>query len=309
MRSRDTRRFALGDERGIELRTNRIEPDAESGVFDDGDGNDFGEGRGKGWKRKFAWSTLHGESLRERFAEREAEGPDVRSGKLHGFGSGERRSERPGGRRFAGSENAVGGELDVVTDGVNVGRFYAGMDETFFVKIIERGENWSEHAAGFIGTKRAVREKLAEVFVGAFSDDVQARRAVDDAAAVVQNFEQAGMRECGGAAPAFQLDVGIGGIFWDEFDGGVRSGLGVARFERGEENRGVGRDAEKFAERETAVRELTEKMLSCVWHEAPPIRARVACGEIDSETEIGLVAQGVFCKPATQQGWGGLERL
>ena len=247
--------------------------------------------------------------MRERFAEREAEGPDVRSGELNGFGSGEGRCERPGGRRFAGSENTVGGEFDVVTDGVNVGRFYAGMDETFFVKIIERGENRGEHAASFIGTKRALREKLAEVLVGAFSDDVQARRAINDAAAVVQNFEQAGMRECSGAAPAFQLDVGIGGIFRDEFDGGVRSGLGVARFERGEENRGVGRDAEKFAERETAVRELTKKTLSCVWHEAPPVRARLACGEIDSETEIGLVAQGVFFKPRYATRLGRLREI
>jgi len=60
------------------------------------------------------------------------------------------------------------------------------------VKIIERGENRGEHAASFIGTKRALWEKLAEVLVGAFSDDVQARRAINDAAAVVQNFEQAG---------------------------------------------------------------------------------------------------------------------
>jgi len=38
------------------------------------------------------------------------------------------------------------------------------------------------------------------------------------------------VRECSGAAPALKLDIGVGGIFRDEFDGGVRGGLGVARF-------------------------------------------------------------------------------
>ena len=72
------------------------------------------------------------------------------------------------------------------------------------------------------------------------------------------------MRKSGGGAPASELSVGGGGIFGDEFDGGV--GSGVARTigaTVGEKDRGIRRDAEKFAEREAAVRELADEMLRC----------------------------------------------
>ena len=62
----------------------------------------------------------------------------------------------------------------------------------------------------------------------------------------------------------FELRFRGGRFFGDEFDGGV--GSGIARMVRaavGEEDRGIGRDAEKFAERKAAVCELAEKMLSC----------------------------------------------
>ena len=58
-------------------------------------------------------------------------------------------------------------------------------------------------ATGFVGRERATREKLAEVFVGAFGDDVEARRAVDGAAAKMMDAKKSGMRKGGGCAPVF----------------------------------------------------------------------------------------------------------
>ena len=70
------------------------------------------------------------------------------------------------------------------------------------------------------------------------------------------------MRESSGSAPVLQLSVGAGRIFGNEFDRGVNGSItGVRRFDRSEKYRRIWRDAEKFAERETAVRELAKKML------------------------------------------------
>jgi hypothetical protein len=118
------------------------------------------------------------------------------------------------------------------------------MNETFFVEKIERGKDSGERAAGFVGSKRTVGKKLAEVFVGEFGDDVQAGGAVDHAAAGMQDAEKPWMRKSGGGAPARELSVGGGDIFGDELDGGV--GRGVARmFGAGvsEKDRGIRRDA------------------------------------------------------------------
>ena len=78
------------------------------------------------------------------------------------------------------------------------------------------------------------------------------------------------MRERSSGAPARQLKFGSGGVFGDEFDGGVRSGIaGMFGASVGEKYSGVLRDAEKSAEREAAVRQLAQKMLSRCCHEAP----------------------------------------
>jgi len=104
---------------------------------------------------------------------------------------------------------------------VNVGRLESGVDKSVFVEKIERGENWSERAASLVRGERARREKLAEVFVREFSDDVKAGRAVDVATAAMENAEKAGMRKGGGGAPMGELRVGVRSVFQDELDGGV----------------------------------------------------------------------------------------
>jgi hypothetical protein len=234
-----------------------IERDAQRGVFDESGANDFGKGRGQVGQSELAGRSLRRQSFGERFAERNAERPDVRRGKKNGFGSGERRGERRGGSGFACGKNAVGGEFYVVAGGVNVGRLESGVDHAIFMKEIERGKNCSEHAAGFVGRERAAGKKLAKIFVGEFGDDVEARRAVNDAAAEMKNAEQAGMRESRGGTPVVELKIGGCGIRGDEFDGGVEVRIAWSRRGGGgEEHGGIGRDAEKFAERETAVRDL-----------------------------------------------------
>jgi hypothetical protein len=96
---------------------------------------------------------------------------------------------------------------------VNIGRLYAGVDETTFVEKIECGKDGGEHAAGFVGREGAAREKLAEIFVGAFGDDVEAGRAVDGAAAEMADAKKSGMGKSSGCAPVFELQVGGGRVF------------------------------------------------------------------------------------------------
>ena len=98
---------------------------------------------------------------------------------------------------------------------------------------------------------------MAEIFVGEFGDDVQARCAVNRAAAKMKNAQKSRMRESGSGAPTVELNVGVGRIFRDELDRGVGCGIAGPRgFAGSEKYGGVRRDAEKFAEREAAVCKL-----------------------------------------------------
>jgi len=73
----------------------------------------------------------------------------------------------------------------------------------------------------------------------------------------MKNAQKSRMRESGSGAPAFELKVGIGRTFGDELDRGVGRGIAGPRgFDGSQEYGRVRRDAEKFAEREAAVREL-----------------------------------------------------
>jgi len=140
---------------------------------------------------------------------------------------------------------------------VNIRWLESGVDEAVSVQKIERRQNRGEHAAGFLSCERAARKELAEVFVGEFGDDVEAGRAVNRAAAKMKNLKQSRMRESGGGAPAIELNVGFRRILRDELDGGVGWRIaGTRRFGGGQKYGGVLSDAEKPAERETAVREL-----------------------------------------------------
>jgi len=261
--------FAAWNESGIAERADGVERNTQSGVFDQSAANNFQERRGKLAERELTGSIALRQMFGERFKERDAERPDVGSGKVDGFGCGVGSSERPGGRRLTGGENAVGRKLYVVADGVNVAGLEAGVYQTSLVKKIERFENWREHAVGFVGRKLAFGKQLAEIFVGEFGDDVETRRAVNDAAAVMQDAEKSGMRKTSRSVPALELHIGVGGIVGDEFDGGVGSRIaGAIGRNRGEEHGGVGGDAEKFAEPKAAVRKLSEKMLRCVWHKS-----------------------------------------
>ena len=259
--------FGFCHERGIEERAHFIKRDAERGLSDQSGADDLVVWRRKFWEHEASGRSLLRHNFGERFADGNAERPHVRTGKKYGLGSCEWSGERPGGSRFASGSDAVGRKFYVVAGGVNVGRLQSTVDETVFMKKIERGKNRGEHAAGFVRRERAARKKLAEIFVGELGDDVEAGSAVQRAAAEMENAKKSGVRKSCGGAPVFELQVGGGGIFGNEFEGNVGSGIaGVSGLVRAEEDGGIFGDAEKFAERETAVRELTQKMLRCCWH-------------------------------------------
>lgn len=110
-----------------------IERDAERGIFDQCGANDFRKRRGKIGQRELSGRFARGEILGERFAERDAERPNVSRGEQNGFRRGKWSGERPRGGRFARGQNAVGGEFYVVAGGVNVGRLEPGVDESVFM--------------------------------------------------------------------------------------------------------------------------------------------------------------------------------
>ena len=70
--------------------------------------DNFGKWRWKVREHEVAGFVAHRQSFGERFAERDAKGPDVGRGKQNGFGRGVRSSERPSGCGFAGGADAVG---------------------------------------------------------------------------------------------------------------------------------------------------------------------------------------------------------
>ena len=73
----------------------------------------------------------------------------------------------------------------------------------------------------------------------------------------MKNAQKSRMLESSSGAPAFELNVGVGSIFGDELDRGVGCGIAGPRgFDGSQEYGRVRRNAEKFAEREAAVREL-----------------------------------------------------
>ena len=152
-----------------------IERDAERGIFNQCGANDFRKRRGKIGQRELAGRFARGEIFAERFAERDAERPDVSCGEQNRFRRGKWSGQRPRGRRFARRQNAVGGEFYVVAGGVNVGRLEPGVNESIFMQKIEHGKNCGEHAASFVWRERAARKKLAEVFVGELGNEVEAR--------------------------------------------------------------------------------------------------------------------------------------
>ena len=170
-------------------------------------------GRRKFWEHEASGRPLLGHSFGERFADGNGERPHVGAGKKYGLGSSEGCGERPGGSRFASGSDAVGRKFYVVAGGVNVGRLQSTVDETVFMKKIERGKNRGKHAAGFVRSERAARKKLAEIFVGEFHNDVKAGSTVQRAAAEMENAKKSGMRKSRGSAPMFELQLGGGGIF------------------------------------------------------------------------------------------------
>jgi hypothetical protein len=109
--------FAAWNESGIAERADGVERNTQSGVFDQSAANNFEERRGKLAERELTGSIALRQMFGERFEERDAERPDVGSGKVDGFGCGVRSSERPGGTLTGRKIRSE--ELYVVADGVN----------------------------------------------------------------------------------------------------------------------------------------------------------------------------------------------
>ena len=118
-----------------------IEGNSKRGVFDKRRANNFGERRRKVGQSELAGAILRGQGFGERFAEGDAERPDVGCGKERGLRRSEWCGNAPAGSRFSDRKNAVGGEFYVVADSVDVGGFESAMNETALLEKIERWEN------------------------------------------------------------------------------------------------------------------------------------------------------------------------
>jgi hypothetical protein len=76
------------------------------------------------------------------------------------------------------------------------------MDQGLAMKEGERLQGRSENVARFRGSKRALRKKLREIFLGVFHYDIEQIEVAEMAAAGLEEAQQMGMGKFGGVLPA-----------------------------------------------------------------------------------------------------------
>jgi hypothetical protein len=108
----------------------------------------------------------------------------------------------------------------LIVDGQDVARFDATVHQTLGMKIFQGVEERLEHFARFGGREGALGEKLREVFLGVFHDNVEQVHAGELAAASLEELDQIWMRELRDLLPAGELSIRAGSAGLNEFDGG-----------------------------------------------------------------------------------------
>jgi hypothetical protein len=84
------------------------------------------------------------------------------------------------------------------------------VDQALAVKVDEHVESRVQDIAHFFGGKRALRQNLAEVFLGKFQDRINELQVIQAAVADIENGKQVGMVEMSGALPQAELHFGSG---------------------------------------------------------------------------------------------------
>ena len=246
---------------------------AGGGIAEDGMARDIEEGLRKsfgdgGIGLAAGWGN--GGALRERFDESDAERPDVGGGGERGGSEfwrvigAEIARESTG---FADGANGVGGKLELIGGGENIGGLDVRVREALAVEIDDGVEKRLEHFAGFGGGERALRKNLREIFLGEFHHGIEKIQVGDAAAAGIVNGEKIGMREFRGAAPKRELGLGRGGVRGNKFDGRF-AGLRLGRLR--EEDGAVVRGAEELVKQEFIVGDLAFPFFPNIAHHAPP---------------------------------------
>jgi len=216
-----------GDGSGIHMRGDFRDGPAAARLAEQGMARDIEERlRKRVWKHKIGIDAgrQDGDALGERFDERHAQRPGIAGG----CEAGRRHFGRsvvagPGGWSvgLGDRRETVGGELELISGGENVGWSYMSMDKPFTMEIDENIENRPEHVARFSSGKGTLREDLREVFFGKFHYGIKKIRIAEAATAEVVKAQQIGMSELRGAAPARELEIDCGGIQRKKLDGGL----------------------------------------------------------------------------------------
>src|SRR6266436_1955147 len=96
----------------------------------------------------------------------------------------------------------VARELKLIVNRQDVGRTDMSVDQSFAVEIGESFESRSENIARFGGSEGALREKLREIFLGAFHHDIEQIEIAETRAAGLKDAQQVWMGKRGGMLPA-----------------------------------------------------------------------------------------------------------
>lgn len=278
---------------------------ASGGIVEDGVARDVEEGLrkrfGNGWIGLGA-GERDGGALRESFDESDAEGPDVGgSGERGGgeFGSVEGAEIAIGSAGIADGANGVGGELELVGGGEDVGWFDVRVREALAVEIDDGFEKRLEHFAGFGGGEGALGKNLREIFFGEFHHGVEKIEIGDAAAPGIIDAEKIGVRELRGAGPKRELCFGGGGVSGNKFDSGL-AGLRFGRLR--EEDGAVVGGAEELVKQEFIVGDLAFPFFPNIAHRAPPT------AEFSGPANRGEMISAVCCRQKCTAATGaGLE--
>src|ERR1700694_5597528 len=138
--------------------------------------------------------------------------------------------------------------------------------EALRVKVSESLEDRLENIASFRGSEWALRKKLREIFFGVFRDNVEQGKALDLAAAGLEEAKHTRMRELRGALPARKLEPCVAFIHLDKLD--CRSGGLVPAL--GQEDGTVFRPAQVLTKWKLRVDNLTYPMFPGFGHSCTP---------------------------------------
>src|SRR5437899_2626898 len=109
---------------------------------------------------------------------------------------------------LADGKHGIAGKFQAVVSGENVRGFHVAVDEAFAMKVDKDVEGGVENVAHFFRSKGALRQDLAEIFLGILHDRVNEGQIFEAAAPGIENGQQVGMSEMSGPLPEAELSFG-----------------------------------------------------------------------------------------------------